>query len=140
MSDNQRLATFFGGAIIGLVLGLALAVGTACAEQPPEIGTGLLCDTPAQVEQYLDLVNQGATGQAALAVVNENKTPVACAVAPVAFIREEAIKEKTVKGQVVEITKVTVIGGVQQVEGVNIIQHVPPTPQYTMFRKPGQSI
>lgn len=118
----------------------------AVAQQSPEpvIGTGLLCDTAAQVEEVVALSTQTRNFAASVAAVNAKASGEtnACAVASVAYIRGETVKTaiRTPDGPR-DIVKITVVGAVLGVEqGVGIVRPVPPQDQYTLFTSKGESI
>src|SRR3990167_4118843 len=61
--------------------------------QEQEVGTGLICDTPKQIESVVALANASRDLAASVEQVNvkEGTDPPACAVAQVAYIRGEKV-------------------------------------------------
>ena len=58
----------------------------------PHLGTGLICDSPQQVQRILALHGDGTSVQSAMETVNlETQNPTACAIAVTAFVENEEI-------------------------------------------------
>jgi hypothetical protein len=114
MSEKGKLALAAGTFVVGLLVGVGLSVGVACAQEV-SVGTGLLCDTADQVVAVGVLVDEGKTTQEALDIVN-SKTPgknpntVACDIGSVAFVEEGRLSRHTVKGKDYDVVKIKVVG------------------------------
>ncbi len=94
-----------------------------------EIGTGLVCNTQKQVEEFLAF-NEADPQTAVLAVNDEERDPTACGVANLAFVRgHNAITVRT-KDATFRITDILVIGVVSD-DG---IRSVAPSVQFCLFR------
>jgi hypothetical protein len=97
-----------------------------------EIGQGLVCDTANQLERFLMLRNEGRDTESAIQIINQQvESPVACGIITVAFIIHEVVKQGTMHGYPVSITKITVIA----ISSGTQWHKVPATTQYTIFGK-----
>lgn len=115
-----------GTGMIAATIAIVYA-GASRAEDGLLKGTGLLCDTQAQVEQFVD-VSKKVGDDAAIRQINATK-PV-CAVGSAIFYRHEAVKHwQDSKGAFV-IVRITVMA-VASSQGV--WQRVPPGDQFTIF-------
>lgn len=119
----------------------ALGIFAACAltltvhAQEVQIGTGILCDTKAQAEQFVAFVNELKDNDAALQQVNdEAKQANACAVATVAYIVLGEAGTVQSKDGLLSIVSILVVGA--PVNGR--WQQVQPAPQFTLLIVPGK--
>ena len=124
---------------IATLIGSLLILVVALPAMAQEIGTGLLCNTQAQVEKVVALTQETHSLQATLAVVNA-ETPDeknVCGVATVAYIKGKTVKAgvRSIDG-VRDIVEITVVGYV--VNG--LVVFLPPTIQYTLFASKGEDI
>jgi hypothetical protein len=56
------------------------------------VGVGMICNTPEQARQYLDLRAGGALSEEAMRQVNETaQSPHACGVAAIAFVADKML-------------------------------------------------
>jgi hypothetical protein len=78
--------------------------------QQIDVGTGLLCDSREEVEQYLALTHEGDSAEAVVAKINHDAGQTACAMLTVAFIRAEDIKTVPFNKGFGAIAKVAVVG------------------------------
>ena len=98
----------------------------------PQVGTGLVCDTGEQAIMFASLYDE--KGAAAVQAVNDNaKDPMACLVATVALVKIEVLATAKVAGRDVEITKVLVIGIVDE----GRLTPTPPKEFYMLFPAAG---
>ena len=111
------------------LIGLMLLFGFSCQAQEVEQGTGIVCDTQAQVEQLIALHNAKVPNAEALAAINANE-PLACSILPVGFFRGEVVKTVASDGGYVAITAITVVA---VNNGMGWVP-VPPARQFTVFR------
>lgn len=97
-----------------LVCGAARAQGSA---QSPEngdaaVGVGIICNTPEEARQFVDLRSHGAAPEQAMHAVNVNAmNDRACGVAAVAFIRDATVDTMTVENNLVQIVRINVVAG-----------------------------
>ena len=74
-----------------------------------EVGQGLVCDTPKQVERFVGLREDGMNVSDALQTVNnESHDPTACDVALVAFTDSKPIAESVIQGRLTSIVEILV--------------------------------
>src|SRR5262249_22534109 len=114
-----------------LTLLFALLASLLCAPARAwdfEVGTSLVCDTPAQVERFVALFSGDA--QAAIWVVNaEEQNPSACVIMNVAYMRGTQIRMARRGDSAFEIVRVLVIG----IETDNGILPVRPRVYFSLF-------
>ena len=100
-----------------------------------DVGQGLACNTPQQLERYVTLRNDGRDAQGALEAVNEEAhDPTACGIIVVAFTNIEPVAENTVQGKHVRVVKITV----HAIRNGPDWQHVPDTDQYMIVAEKGE--
>jgi len=110
--------------IVALLMALLPSVALA---QEVHVGTGLICDTQAQVEQFVALSNEGVATEAAVERINAGTN--GCAVLAVAYIRGDRVGEVRTKQGLAEVVHIIVVGvnvGMGWVRG-------PPLAQFTLF-------
>jgi hypothetical protein len=74
-----------------------------------EIGQGLVCDTPKQVERFVALREDGTDVTVALQTVNdESDDATACDVALVAFTDSKPIAERVIQGRLASVVQIMV--------------------------------
>lgn len=93
------------------ILGAPLLFLLSCLPAKAEdIGRGVLCDTPEEVQHFVALRNEGVEPQAALHAVNdEAHSTTACSYAMVMFSRDKPIAELTIRGRRISILELTVM-------------------------------
>jgi len=95
-----------------LTLTIATAMGllaSVAAAQEVSIGTGPVCDTQKQAERLVALLEQGS--EAAVSAVNaEEKDPMACVVATVAFVEGPLVATVRNTTTSYKIFKILVLG------------------------------
>lgn len=106
-------------------IALFLALFATNAKAHPISGRGVVCDTAAQVEEYITLKG----GDAALAAINA-KEKNACALLLVAFEKGSVIKTIGSK----EITEILVVAW-----NDGVWHELIPMMQYTVFVLPGEN-
>ena len=112
-------------ALTALVLAFSMLFLRGGFAQDITVGTGLICDTAEQVEQYAAAFK--GDSEATLAQVNNGTT--ACGVMAFAYVRGEDIKQVSTKDGMATIVKIAVMGinlGGGWVRGT-------PLTQYTLF-------
>lgn len=125
------LATFLA---FGLVI-LMGVIGAKAQDETPTVGKGLVCDTAEQIEQWIEL-SKTMGPQEAADKINEERKPVPCGLAQVAYVGREDGKVVQYKGDFFAISKIIVVGGF----AAGVVIHVPPTVQYTLFPAKGHGI
>ncbi len=128
-----------------ILLPTALALLLACAPSRAQdagkaeqsIGPTLICDTPDQLNRFVELVNDGREAGAAVRLVNEEvRNPLACGNALAAFEVGKPVAEVKMLGELVSIVEVEVFA---LSDGSEWTQ-VHPTTQYTIRRHPGETL
>ncbi len=84
-----------------------------------EIGTGLVCNTQKQVQEFLAF-NEADPQTAVRAVNDEERDPTACGVANLAFVRGHNAVTVRTKDATFQITNILVIGVVSD-DGINSV-------------------
>jgi hypothetical protein len=108
------------------------------AHSGPAIGIGIICNTPAQAEQFVTLRTKGARPKQAIDAVNQAMHDAsACGIAAIAFTRDHTVDTKTVGDKLVQIVRVNIIAGFngriwQRVSGV--------VTQYAVMEGEGETI
>jgi hypothetical protein len=101
----------FGVSIFLLLSGLPLHADEQ-ANAPRrwlEVGQGIVCDTPEQVERFVTLRGDGREVADALQTVNkESHSARACDVALVAFTDSKPIAERVIQGKLASIVQIMV--------------------------------
>ena len=113
---------------------LALLVCFPSKGEAQEVGTGLICDTKAQVEQFVKLSNEGVANEAAIGRINADGQ--GCAILSVAYLRGDKVGEIRTKSGGAEIFAIVVVGvnpGMGWIRGA-------PLPQFTLFLIKGENI
>jgi hypothetical protein len=122
-----------------LVCGIARAEGGG---QPPEsgdpaVGIGIICNTPEEAKQVVDLRSRGAGPEQAIHAVNAKATDErACGVAAIAYMRGETIDTMTLDNNLVQIVRVNIVAGFNG----SVWQRVSNTVQYAVLEGGGQSV
>jgi len=111
-----------------LLLALLLSFPLSGMAQEVEQGTGLVCDTAENIEQFVILHNQGMKNPDILATINGDKEPFVCAVFTAAFFKGKTVKLVLADGQVYEIAEILLVG---VLDGQWV--HITPTPQFSIF-------
>ena len=89
----QKLIDLLCRCLIFLFAGVVVfALTFPSGAQQIDVGTGSLCDSSEEVEQYVGLTHEGDSVEAAVAKINHDAGEMACAIRTVAFIRAEVIK------------------------------------------------
>lgn len=146
---TYRLLSGLGVFAIAAILAGTVPSNAQEAAAPPtseigESGTGIICDTPDQVREYVEMALTGADMDTALMAVNSNAGGEhnACAVLPVYYQKHEVVDTvSSPEAGTMLITRITItaiitpviVNGVHVGNAVNIIQDG--MEQYTMFRQ-----
>jgi hypothetical protein len=102
------------GAAAVLACGLTQAGAQSLerANAGPAIGIGIICNTPAQAEQFVSLRTKGAAPKQAIDAVNQAMhDPSACGIAAIAFTRDHTVDTKTMGNKLVQIVRISIIAG-----------------------------
>ena len=97
-----------------LASAVVLTTNATISAQEPEaprdsVGPALLCDTPQQLNRFVDLLNQGRAADDAVGVVNaEAHDRTACQNVVAAFTIGKPVATATMMGRFVSIVEVTV--------------------------------
>jgi hypothetical protein len=112
-------------------LALLAACGTARSEPVAdyEVTTGLICDTPQQVERFIALFDGQDAGKAVKVVNSEAHNPSACAIASLAFIRGKNVETISRRDNAYTIVHILVFG-IATEDGIRPIQ---PAVYFTTF-------
>jgi len=117
--------------MFGAPLLFLLSCFPAAAE---EIGRGVICDTPEQVERFVTLRNHGTDPRDALKTVNEHaQSSTACNYAMVVFTSDKPVSDMTVNGRLVHILQITVLA----FGNGSAWKRMPDMVQYTAFIEKG---
>lgn len=95
--------------------------------QEPEAGVGLICDTPDQLKEIVELATVSRNFEASVEKVNNGSN--ACGVAQVLYLKGEKVGQVRSPDGLRDIVKIIIVGLVTP-QGV---MPVPPLVQYTMF-------
>jgi hypothetical protein len=109
-----------------------LACGAARAEtpaQPPAngdaaVGVGVICNTPDEAKQFVDLRRHGAAPDQAVQAVNANAMDErACGLAAIAYVSDGTVETMKLENALVQIVRINVVAGFngsgwQRVSGV----------------------
>jgi hypothetical protein len=111
------------------VVGVPLTAVPAQARQlEVEVGTSLICDTQAQVEQFVALYDGDA--QSAVDTVNAAEhNPTACAVTTIAYVRGPQLATARGKETSFQIAPIRVLAVVTAAG----LKSVPPAPFFSVF-------
>jgi hypothetical protein len=114
---------------------VALARGHEAVEMPAaKAGTGLICDTEAQVEQFIALSRTEADLSAAIEAVNTAVgSPQACGLAKIHFVGEEEVRQMGT----FKIVRVLIVGFN---DGETWFEVQPPHFQFTIFNPGGRDV
>ncbi|HKA39119.1 MAG TPA: hypothetical protein VKD25_05095 [Burkholderiales bacterium] len=105
-----------------------MAVPAQARELEVEVGTSLICDTQAQVEQFVALYDGDA--QSAVDTVNAAEhNPMACAVTTIAFVRGPQLATARGKETSFQIAPILVLAVVTEAG----LKSVPPAPFFSVF-------
>ncbi len=103
----------------------------------PSVGVGMICNTPEQARQYLDLRAAGAVSEDAMQRVNETAdNPRACGVAAIAFVPDKMLHCHFVEDKLMEVVRINVLAGFDG----NAWQHLPSLVQYAVMEGKGDTI
>ena len=94
-------------AIAGALLSMILTAQTQAQEI--DVGSGIFCDTQAQMERFVTLF-EGDAQMAINAVNAEVHNPTACVAATIAFVRGPEVGKRATWNETIHIVQVTVIG------------------------------
>jgi hypothetical protein len=133
-TERSALALAAANRPMKSLIGAALLFSTLQAAQARDIeaDTALICDTQQQAEKVAAILVSDAPGiKAALAQVNEDeRSPAACGVADVEFLRGANIVTVRTEREAFQIAKIMVIGVLGDVG----VQHVAPKFYFSIFK------
>jgi hypothetical protein len=103
----------------------------------PAVGVGMICNTPEQAKQFLDLRADGIAADQAMKKVNDDaQNPRACGIAAIAFVPDKMVDAKPVNNKLLQVERINVIAGY---DGSGW-QHVPAMVQYAVMEGGGDGI
>jgi hypothetical protein len=95
---------------------MLIGFGSAAAAQDREVklqlGVGVICNSPEQIERYLVLIqgDDSSSTQALHTVNHEAENPIACGVATIAFVPDILIRTHTISNHIVKVMRVKIVG------------------------------
>jgi hypothetical protein len=128
--------------LVALVLPFGCGAGDAQASTPPtraesSVGPALVCDTPQELNRFVELVNAGRDAIDALDLVNrEAKNPKACGNLLAAVEIGRTVAEVKMRGQLLSIVEVNVVGLSDGTKWTPF----PPTRQYMIRSAPSEAL
>lgn len=101
---------------LSMAAAAVLVCGAARAQAPqtdgPNIGIGMICNTPEQAQQFVALRAQGSAAPQAMQTVNRAAHDArACGVAAIAFIRDATMDAKAIDNKLLQIVRINVVAG-----------------------------
>ena len=82
-------------AAAALICGTANAGEIITSNNTPSVGVGMICNTPEQAKQFLELRAKGVVADQAMKKVNEDaQNPRACGIAAIAFVPDKMVDAK----------------------------------------------
>ncbi len=124
---------------------VTLVCGAAWAEGPVQtpangdaaVGVGVICNTPEEARQFVDLRSHGAAPDQAMNAVNANAIDErACGVAAVAYIHDGTVDTSKLDDNLVQIVRITIVAGFNG----SVWQRVSGMVQYAVLEGGGESI
>jgi hypothetical protein len=106
-----------------LVLPLLLMLNFPAHAQEVEVGTGLICDTREQVEQFIALYDGDSQGTANKVNAAEHN-PTACVISGMAYVRGRKLAQARSKDATFQIVPILVLGIVTE-QGVESVKPAP---------------
>jgi uncharacterized protein YggE len=95
-----------------LLLCGAAQAQTAQQTAEPVIGIGMICNTPDQAKQVVELQSNGTGAeQAADAVNTRARDARACGVAAVAFVPDQTVDTKQVQNKLLKVMRIQIVAG-----------------------------
>src|SRR5688572_26393514 len=91
-----------------LILAFGLYVAPATGEEMPQVGHGLICDTPDQLRQIVEATDSSHDFNASVAKVNAGTN--ACGMAQIAFIRGNTVGQVRTAEGLRDIAEIQVVG------------------------------
>jgi hypothetical protein len=119
-----------------------LICGAARADELPvngdaAVGIAIICNTPRQAKQFVNLRGSGVTPGQAMHAVNAGARDVrACGVAAVAYVRDATIDTMKLKDRLVQIVRINVVPGFNGTGW----QRVSDLVQYAVLESGGESV
>ena len=106
-----------------LVLPLLLMLNFPARAQEVEVGTGLICDTREQVEQFIALYDGDSQGTDNKVNAAEHN-PTACVISGMAYVRGRKLAQTRGKDATFQIVPILVLGIVTE-QGVESVKPAP---------------
>lgn len=104
--------TYLAMAAALLLSSAAHAQSLETANVQPVIGVGMICNTPNQARQFLELQSKGTQPQKAVHAVNAHaKDAHACGLAAVAFVPSKTVETKPLHNKLVRVVRIQVLAG-----------------------------
>ena len=130
---------FCAAAAAILLCGVARAEGPAQSPTNGDaaVGVGVICNTPEEARQFVDLRSHGAAPDQAMHAVNANAIDErACGVAAVAYIHHGTVDTSKLDDNLVQIVRITIVAGFNG----SVWQRVSGMVQYAVLEGGGESI
>lgn len=97
-------------AVAVIVCGAARAEGPA--QPDAAVGIGIICNTPAQAEEFVKLRGAGAGPDQAMRAVNADaQDDHACGVAAIAYLRDATVDTMKLNDKLVQIVRISIVAG-----------------------------
>jgi uncharacterized protein YggE len=95
-----------------LLTGAAQAQSAQSPAVEPVIGVGMICNTPDQAKQFVELQSKGTKPEQAVDAVNARaKDARACGFAAVAFVPDQTVDTKPVRNKLLKVMRIQVVAG-----------------------------
>ena len=118
--------------------GALAAEGPAPENGDTAVGVGILCNTPQQAEQFVNLRGKGAAPEKAMQVViAAARDGHACGIAVVAHIRNQTVGTVKLKDRPVQNVRINVVAGVT---GSGWACAIADMTQYAVLEGAGESV
>jgi len=112
-------------------------VPNGTVDEQAAVSVGLICDTPEQAHQYVELRAGGAEFNAAVQKVNDGaKNPRACGIAAIAYIPGKMVASQSVGAKLMQVIRVNIVAGYNG----SGWQHVTGLVQYAIIEAKGMTI
>jgi hypothetical protein len=131
----------FWAAVVAAMLACGAARGEGSEQTPTNgdaaVGVGVICNTPEEARQFVDLRSHGAAPDQAVQAVNNNAMDErACGVAAVAYVHDGTVDTMKLDNMLVQIVRINVVAGFNG----SAWQRVSGMTQYAVLEGAGESI
>jgi hypothetical protein len=139
---EAKMRIFWAAAAAAILLCGAARAGAPEGPQVPTsgdaaVGVGVICNTPDEAKQFVDLRSHGAAADQAVQAVNANaRDERACGVAAVAYVHDGTVSTVKLENTLVQIVRINVVAGFNG----SGWQRVAGMVQYAVLEGAGESI